>query len=541
MPKSSNEFPGQLPHHSGRMMRLDPTRLLLAFKKPHTRLQVQDLLASSPLELENSGPINHTPRRWWVRTKDGQSIGDKTVEDLQTSLETSLDWIGPVYQVDGMEGREGHLCPLPNVLVIQPTHRFKNKGLAKWFGLFQLGKWARHYRLTKKLSKECQCQEVNEKSKFSCGQYYFHLDAPFGSNVYQIAARLAEEKLLIGGVRFETMPMVSQLAYVPSDPQYKNGPNGQWNMRTIQAGSDKPADPSGWDLTTGSTNLVIWVIDKGFDTVQHPDLPYFNGFHLDLGFDLATMTPIIDLPDYDKPVDKHGIHCAGVAAATLDNDLCVAGVAGRCRIIPLAIPTESPDEVLRAFEYATEHVSDLGVDARIISCSFAFSSSYSSIVDPAIQKAFDAGMVLCAPTGNADTRVIGYPANNPFVIACGASNREDNKVSKPAYSWGSNFGAELSVMAPGVNIPTTGLLGSCHDDFNGTSAAAPHAAGLAALILSLRPDLTNVQVRDIIESTADKVGPTPYSVINPNGTWNDQMGYGRINALAALQKAKTYP
>jgi Subtilase family len=129
-------------------------------------------------------------------------------------------------------------------------------------------------------------------------------------------------------------------------------------------------------------------------------------------------------------------------------------------------------------------------------------------------------------------------------MACGASDKGDNrKTPTTAEPWGSDFGPEMSVVAPGLLIPTIDRQGSdgyetgdYKSDFNGTSSATPQVAGLAALIKSLFPTLTNVQIRDRIERNADKVGAVPYSTTSghPNGTWNQEMGYGRINALKSL-------
>jgi hypothetical protein len=164
----------------------------------------------------------------------------------------------------------------------------------------------------------------------------------------------------------------------------------------------------------------------------------------------------------------------------------------------------------------------------------------------------DGGLVLVAATGNEDIAQSRFPGSDSRTIAVGGSNRDDERKrvgdasSEP--TWGACYGPDLDVVAPCIEIPTTDRLGGAgygpgdyYDRFNGTSAATPHVAGLAGLILSLRPTLSNVEVRTIIESTADKISPSfyAYSLIGtkPNGTWNEEVGYGRINVERALLAA----
>ncbi len=192
--------------------------------------------------------------------------------------------------------------------------------------------------------------------------------------------------------------------------------------------------------------------------------------------------------------------------------------------------------------------------ASVISNSWGSSVSYQ-VIDDAIQNAVTSGRnglgtIIVFAAGNNNSSV-SYPANsNPDIIVVGAMSpcgerKNPNSCDGEAW-WGSNYGSQLDVVAPGVKIPTTdrqGTAGYSNNDytltFNGTSSACPQVAAVAALILSVNPDLTQKQVANIIESTAQKVGEYNYQTTQgrPNGTWNNEMGYGLIDAFAAVQAA----
>jgi subtilisin family serine protease len=230
--------------------------------------------------------------------------------------------------------------------------------------------------------------------------------------------------------------------------------------------------------------------------------------------------------------------CAGIAGATAHNLKGVAGVAGyTCRIMPLALTNFTEVEAAENIAFAVNN------GARVISASISAPGWNPVLIDRAIEAAYNRNVVMCVATGNnfgpAGGGALTYPATHPHVIACGATDLTDARANF------ANFGLRLSVVAPGDGgIPTTmvvgrgdlGDLGSLDyvASFVGTSAATPHVAGLAALILSVDSQLTSDEVRDLIEATADKVGGVAYGSVLPNGTWDPAMGYGRINALDAV-------
>ena len=142
-------------------------------------------------------------------------------------------------------------------------------------------------------------------------------------------------------------------------------------------------------------------------------------------------------------------------------------------------------------------------------------------------------------SGN-DSGPITFPANfDENILVVGASNKYGNKADF------SNYGKEIDVVAPGIDIPTTGWTKTDTSTYNyikfsGTSASCPQVAAIAALILSINPNLTSKEVCNIIEKTAQKVGSKAYTSYSnrPNGTWNEYMGYGLVDATAAVKVAK---
>ncbi len=330
---------------------------------------------------------------------------------------------------------------------------------------------------------------------------------------------------------------------------------GNWPGST--AGSDMRVSQA-WGITTGSANIRVAVIDDGVDL-----------FHQDLSPNL--------LSGYDATgqgsagnaltVDGHGTACAGIIGAVGNNNEGIAGVAYDCRIIPVRAGRTEPGGtdavymdawIANGINWAWQNG-----EADVLSNSYGGGSS-ASIINNAIDNAVNNGRggmgcpVLFA-AGNDNTGTVYYPASYPPCIAVGAMSfcdeRKSNISCDGETTWGSNYGSALDVMAPGVKVTTTDLRGTYGFNngsanfpfdsdyfgyFNGTSAACPNAAGVMALVLSANPSLTGDEARTILESTCNKVGDYFYTSDSdhPNGTWNNEMGYGCVNAHAAVQAAQ---
>ncbi|MFS0489782.1 S8 family serine peptidase [Leadbetterella byssophila] len=253
----------------------------------------------------------------------------------------------------------------------------------------------------------------------------------------------------------------------------------------------------------------------------------------------------------------HGTAVAGVAAARGDNSKGVRGVAYYSTIIPVRFYNSASGWSTTESGYLQSAIQWIrtGNRADIINMSFTITqtTSLNSEINTAASSGRGGkGIVMVASSGNNNSTSIGYPSSNSNVISVGASNQFRQRVSPTSSDGtsdsdflGSNYGSGLDIVAPGLNIRSTNIAGTIPANFylyyKGTSYSAPQVSGAAALVLSVNSNLTREQVKNILESTADKIGTYTYSSgagENPSLTWNSEMGYGRLNACRAVTIAK---
>jgi len=362
-------------------------------------------------------------------------------------------------------------------------------------------------------------------------------------NTHEVARKLAKSEF-VDWADVNWIQLHSGLCSQPNDTWF----DSQWNLHNKeQQMPDGGCGTTGCDINVlpvwnamgvvGSPLVVIAIIDTGCD-LTHPDLTD-NYVQSTRWYNAMTGT--------NTPDDEfgHGTCIAGIVAASGNNCQGVAGVCWRCRIMPIKIskdgPQQDPGTIMNALETArTNH-------ANIINISFSFDlPDYQGVIDK-LKECYDDGMVLVAAAGNTlnpnDMGVL-FPATDMHVIAVGATDENDERL------FYSRTGNELSVVAPGQHLWTTDIqglgsgrnslygggdaVGDYYEDANGTSGAAPHVAGLAGLLLSYNPTLTPAQIRQIIQKTAHKPTGSPL--------WDPKLGYGRIDAYAAMQEVVTnYP
>ncbi len=377
--------------------------------------------------------------------------------------------------------------------------------------------------------------------EFVARQYFVDLKSLSTRQIFTLLNTLTNNK----SVQFAEPNFIRFLKPFTNDPYY----NSQWAIKNQgYLGGTPGADmhvENAWNYVTGQ-GIKVAIIDEGVD-LNHPDL----AANLLPGYD-ATGNGSNGAPSGN---DAHGTSCAGIVAAIANNNIGVSGIAYNAKVLPVRIAKSSSTDPWTNDSWAAGGITwakNNGAD--VLSNSWGGGSPSTTIThainDAVTNGRSGKGCVVLFSTGNSNTS-IAYPSTLSNVIAVGACSMCDTRKTPTSCDgetwWGGNYGAGLDVMAPGVQIYTTDISGSAgynagdyKSDFNGTSSACPNAAAVIALILSVNPNLTAQQARDILETTCDKVGGYTYqSNISgqPNGTWCADAGYGRVNACAAVSKA----
>ena len=313
-------------------------------------------------------------------------------------------------------------------------------------------------------------------------------------------------------IRYIEPNFIVHATRTPNDPSLGQ----QWAMNnTGQTGGTAGADIAAfraWDITTGSSSVLVAIIDSGVD-YTHADLsPNIytnpreipnnhidddgNGFVDDVrGWDFVNN-------DNDPTDDNgHGTHVAGTVGAVGDNGIGVAGVCWNVRLLPVKFLNSSGagnvGNAISAIEYATR------MGARVMNNSWG-GGPYSQALFEAIRAAGDAGALFVAAAGNngSDNDLLpSYPAGYelPNVISVAASDANDHLAGF------SNFGAtSVDLAAPGVDILSTARRGG-YQILSGTSMATPHVTGAIALILSRFPDIDPASAKSLLLSHVEPV------------------------------------
>ncbi len=317
------------------------------------------------------------------------------------------------------------------------------------------------------------------------------------------------------GVVYAEKNYLAHISMSPNDPYYSY----QWHMTRIGM-------ESAWDESTGS-GATVAIVDTGVKQSLE-DLAQTN------------FVPGYDFVNNDSnPTDDHGhgSHVCGTVAQSTNNSLGVTGIAYNCSIMPVKVLNASGsgtyDQIANGIYWATDH------GANIINMSLGGSSS-SSTLQNAVNYAWNNGVVIVCAAGNSSSSSPFYPAAYTVCISVSATNYLDQKAGY------SNYGSTIDMCAPGGDSNDyngdgyiDGVLQNTFSGtsegyyfYTGTSMASPHVAGVAALVKSLNPALTNSEVRNILETTAEDLGAAG---------WDQYFGYGLVDAYAACLEAGGEP
>lgn len=319
------------------------------------------------------------------------------------------------------------------------------------------------------------------------------LDLPATASEKAVAATLARHPHL----KFAELDQLAVPALAPNDPYA----GSEWHLAKLGL-------PTAWDTTQGS-GVTIAILDTGVD-----------GTHPDLAGRMVAGWNFYDNNSNTADVHGHGTAVAGAAAASVNNGVGVAGMAGQAFLMPVRIADANAYAYWSTVAQGLTWASDMG--ARVANISYGGVAASATVQTAAQYMRARGGLVVVAAGNNGIDEGIA-PTTSMVVVA--ATDANDQKTS-----W-SSYGSFVSIAAPGQDIWTT-TRGGGYQAWWGTSLASPVVAGVVGLMMSARPGMSNTQLEGLLYSSSVDLGAAGR---------DSSYGWGRVNAAAAVQAALASP
>jgi thermitase len=313
------------------------------------------------------------------------------------------------------------------------------------------------------------------------------VELPAGASEHAVVALLANNP----HIKFAELDEAAEPSLVTNDPYL----GSEWHITKIGANT-------AWDVSQGS-GVTIAILDTGV-----------NGTHPDLTSQMVPGWNFYNNTSNTSDVKGHGTWVAGAAAATSNNGIGVAGVAGKAKIMPIRISDTSGtaywSHIAQGITWAADH------GARVANISYEGLPKSSSIISAAQYMRSKGGLVVVA-AGNCSCNAGITPTTS--MISVSATDANDVRASF------SSYGTYVAMSAPGHYVYTT-QMGGGYTQGIGTSFASPVVAGTIALMMSAKPTMSNTQIESLLFSTATDLGAAGRDIY---------FGYGRVNAAVAVQ------
>ena len=347
----------------------------------------------------------------------------------------------------------------------------------------------------------------------SMANHHMYLRLPVGADVSETIRKLQSNSLVEYA---EADSLVRAQTTFPTDPNFSS----QWfhynPYYSFMPVRPDIHSPEAWDITTGSSNVIVAVLDTGINA----SLVEFAG-RLVPGYDFVNND---NDPDDDS---GHGTSITSILGANANNATSFAGVDWHCKIMPIKVLLPDGDNGLASWladgiDWATAH------GCKVINMSLA-ETNFSQTVARSITNAIAHGVIVVTLTSNEGTDQILFPGNLTNVITVGSTDIRDSRAGF------SNYGPEIDLVAPGQDIAILERDGSPSSG-SGTSTSVPMVSGVAALLASIRPNLSHEEARTYLCAGADDLVGNPGE---DTPGFDIYYGWGRLNAYNSLILAQT--